>query len=124
MLFRINCFELASILCGNCISNIFENDKNNFEKNSFKFISSMNVESTYKEVKDFFINSPSDFSNIDRNKILISVKMTHSQMFFQVYKLNNKKFIYAFTHLNGIITEFHKIMKGLFEKNKSVFILF
>lgn len=127
----ITCFELATMISGNYLSNMFENNKNvstNFTRTTYKFGVKTNFENSLELIYKYYehIDHKVIFIPIERARYLIELikEKDDIQFYFNLYKVTKVKFIFIFTYKSGDKFVFQKMMKNFFESHKGIFTLF
>lgn len=129
---KISCFELAIMITGNYINNLIDYAQtafNSFDQLAYKFISYVFFEESCQIISNFFSNTEKEsfFIPLDPGKFIIEIHLKQGEkleIYLQVQKINNKKFIYTLVYKDGNKSNFQKMIKMFFENNKNVFILF
>lgn len=118
------------MITSNYVNNIFEKNKQftkNFNRNIFKFLILTDIEKALILIFNFFTkDEDSEFLTAENGKYVIYYRDDKNliQIYLEILKVDEKKYISTITLTNGDKLAFQKLMKAFSENYKNYFNLF
>jgi hypothetical protein len=135
----INCFDLAGMVTGNAIKNIFDrgvstNGNNNINLNlenkvNLKFISYVFFDEACKLINNHLYKIGKDFLvvSLGNGKFLIDITYKNNinlEIILQFFKINSTKHMFSINYKKGNRINFYLFVKSMYENFKNIFIEF
>jgi len=132
----INCFDLAGMVTGNTIKNIFDkgisindNDANLENKSTLKFISYVFFDEACKLINNHLYKISKDFIviSLGNGKFLIDITYKNNvnlEIILQFFKINDTKHMFSINYKKGNRIKFYLFVKSIYENFKNIFIEF